>query len=162
MHERFEKKIEAGLKKIAESCQKREQKAGEVERLLRRLFGSNTRAVGLFAASVAQRADGSVDFRWSKQEAWRRWEQIREGCYLLRSHVTDWSPEDVRRASIQLTDAEAAFRVHKPDLQLRPVWHQKRDRVEAHILVCFLSYVLWKTLARMCRQAGVAVEPEGK
>jgi hypothetical protein len=32
-------------------------------------------------------------------------------------------------------------------------------RVEAHILVCFLAYVLWKTLAGMCRQAGLGGEP---
>jgi len=29
----------------------------------------------------------------------------------------------------------------------------------AHILVCFLAYVLWKTLAQMCRQAGLGREP---
>ena len=60
---------------------------------------------------------------------------------------------------MQLTEAEAAFRIHKSDLQLRPVWHQKQERVEAHILVCFLAYVLWKTLAQMCRQAGLGDEP---
>src|SRR5215469_7629618 len=38
--------------------------------------------------------------------------------------------------------------------QIRPVWHHREDRVGAHILVCFLAYVLWKTLAASCRQAG--------
>ena len=69
-----------------------------------------------------------------------------EGCYLLRSNVTDWSDEDLWKAYIQLTEAEAAFRIHKSDLVLRPIWHQKEERVLAHILVCFLAYVLWKTL----------------
>ncbi len=58
-----------------------------------------------------------------------------------------------------MTEAEAAFRVHKSDLAIRPVWHQKEHRVRAHILVCFLSYVLWKTLAASCRQAGLGDEP---
>jgi hypothetical protein len=43
-------------------------------------------------------------------------------------------------------------------LQLRPVWHQKPERVQAHILVCFLAYVLWKTLEAQCRQAGLGDE----
>jgi hypothetical protein len=60
---------------------------------------------------------------------------------------------------MQLTEAEAAFRIHKTDLSLRPIWHQKEERVLAHILVCFLAYVLWKTLAQLCRQAGLGDEP---
>jgi hypothetical protein len=47
----------------------------------------------------------------------------------------------------------------KSDLQLRPVWHQKQERVAAHILVCFLAYVLWKTLGQMCVQGGLGQEP---
>ena len=60
---------------------------------------------------------------------------------------------------MQLTEAEAAFRIHKSDLHIRPIWHQRQDRVLAHILVCFLAYVLWKTLAQCCRQAGLGDEP---
>ena len=60
---------------------------------------------------------------------------------------------------MQLTDAEAAFRTHKHDLALRPVWHQKADRVRAHILVCFLAYVLWKTLEQWQRRAGLGNTP---
>lgn len=81
------------------------------------------------------------------------------GCYLLRTNVLDWSDEELWKTYMQLTEAEAAFRIHKTDLSLRPIWHQKEDRVLAHILVCFLSYVLWKTLGQMCRQAGLGDEP---
>jgi hypothetical protein len=84
---------------------------------------------------------------------------LSEGCYLLRSNVTDRSAEDLWRANIQLTEAEAAFRIHKSDLDLRPVWHQKQERVEAPILVCFWAYVLWNTLAQTCRTAGLGDEP---
>ena len=82
-----------------------------------------------------------------------------EGCYILRSNVTDWSGQDLWQAYIQLTEAEAAFRIQKSDLCIRPIWHQKTERVEAHILVCFLAYVVWKTLAGMCSQAGLGDEP---
>ena len=78
---------------------------------------------------------------------------------MLRSDVTDWSAEELWRAYMQLTEAEAAFRIQKTDLQLRPIWHQKQGRVEARILVCFLAYVLWKTLAQLCQRAGLGNEP---
>jgi len=81
-------------------------------------------------------------------DRWREWARLSEGCYVLRSNVTDWNSEELWRAYMQLTEAEAAFRIHKTDLQLRPIWHQRQERVEAHILVCFLAYVLWKTLAQ--------------
>ena len=54
-----------------------------------------------------------------------------------------------------MTEAEAAFRIQKNDLRIRPIWHQKEDRVLAHILVCFLGCVLWKTLAQFCERAGL-------
>lgn len=63
------------------------------------------------------------------------------------------------RAYIQLTEAEAAFRIQKSDLKIRPIWHQKKERVQAHILVCFLAYVLWKMLGQMCKRAGLGSEP---
>ena len=159
MHERFEQRIEEGLQKIQTSCQKRKQKPVTVATRVGRLLGRNTRAAALFDVQVEEDASGLARLRWSKVEAWREWTRLSEGCYVLRSNVTDWSPEDLWRAYIQLTEAEAAFRIHKSDLAIRPVWHQKEPRVQAHILVCFLTYVLWKTLAATCRQAGLGDEP---
>jgi len=47
---------------------------------------------------------------------------------MSRSNVRDWIPEELWRAYIQLTEAEAAFRIQKSDLQILPVWHQRADR----------------------------------
>ena len=159
MHERFEKRIEEGLVKITASCSKRRQKAGAVERRVGRLLERNTRAARLFNVQVQVDAQGFTQLRWTKVESWREWARRSEGCYLLRSNVTAWTPEELWRAYVQLTEAEAAFRVHKSDLQIRPVWHHREHRVGAHILVCFLAYVLWKTLAASCSQAGLGDEP---
>jgi hypothetical protein len=60
---------------------------------------------------------------------------------------------------IQLTEAEWAFRIAKDELQIRPLWHPKEDRGQAHILVCFLAYVLGKTLAGWIRNAGLGDAP---
>jgi transposase len=159
MQERFEKRIEAGLRKIAESCRQRKQKPTAVATRVGRLLGRNTRAAALFEVRVEQDAAGLAQLRWSRSEAWQERARLSAGCYVLRSNVPDWTPEELWCAYIQLTEAEAAFRIQKSDLQIRPIWHQRQDRVEAHILVCFLAYVLWKTLAALCRQAGLGGEP---
>ena len=158
IHERFERRIEEGLEKIAASCRKRKQSPIVIAERVGKLMGQNTRAAGLFNVQIKDE-EGAARIEWSKKETWREWARLSEGCYMLRSNVTDWEPEDLWLAYIQLTEAEAAFRIQKSDLQIRPVWHQREDRVKAHILVCFLAYVLWKALAQMCQQAGLGNEP---
>jgi len=159
MHARFEKRIEEGLARIAASCAKRAHKLGEIERRVGRLLGQNTRAAGLFNIQISAAANGAAQITWKKVETWRAWAELSEGSYVLRSNVSGWSDEDLWRAYIQLTDAETAFRIQKSDLSLRPVWHQKEDRVLAHILVCFLAFVLWKLLGQLCQRAGLGNEP---
>ena len=159
IHARFEKRIEEGLRKLESASRKRKQDALLVARRVGRLLGANTRAAGLFQVEVEADSQGAARLRWSKSEQWRDWARLSQGCYLLRSNVIDWSPEELWRAYIQLTEAEDAFHIHKSDLQIRPVWHQKPERVQAHILVCFLAYVLWKTLEAQCRHAGLGDEP---
>lgn len=159
MHERFTQRIRDGLSKIAAACARKPQNPLTIAQRVGRLMGQNTRAAGLFIPEIQTRPDGGATLTWREIQAWRTWAQLSEGCYALRTNVSDWSAEELWRTYIQLTDAEAAFRIQKSDLRLRPVWHQKEDRVLAHILVCFLTYVLWKTLAQRCRQAGLGDEP---
>lgn len=159
MHERFERRIEEGLQKIEAACRKRKVSPLAVAQRVGRLLGQNPRATALFQVEVRESAPGVAELRWNKSAKWRDWARCSEGCYLLRSNVTEWSPEELWRAYTQLTEAEAAFRIQKSDLQLRPVWHQKEERVQAHLLVCFLAYVLWKTLGQLCRRAGLGHEP---
>jgi transposase len=159
IHDRFERRIEEGLTRIQAGCRRRQGSPTQVAQRVGRLLGENSRAAKLFEVTIEADANGWGQLQWRKLESWREWARISEGCYLLRSNVTDWSGEDLWRAYIQLTEAEAAFRVQKSDLQLRPVWHQKEKRVQAHILVSFLAYVLWKTLAQMCRHAGLGDDP---
>ena len=159
IHERFEKRIEEGLSKIEASCLKRKYKLVTIAKRVGRLLGQNTRAAGLFKTDVFQDQDGRTRLTWEKVETWRHWAGLSEGCYLLRSNVNDWTGKQLWQAYMQLTEAEAAFRIHKSDLRIRPIWHQKQERVEAHILVCFLAYVLWKTLGQLCRRSGLGDEP---
>lgn len=156
---RFELKIEQRLKSMATRCEKQNRQPLTVAREVGRLLGQNTRAAKLFEVTVEATEKGHAKMTWKKIEGRRNWATLSAGCYLLRTNVTDWSDEELWKAYIQLTEAEAAFRIHKSDLSLRPIWHQKEDRVLAHILVCFLSYVLWKMLGQLCQAAGLGNEP---
>src|SRR6266404_2306033 len=163
MHERFARRIEDGLTRLAERVwrARRPLEVRRLERQLGRLLERNQRAAGRyvidFVPDPTQPAGVRLD--WSARPEWDDWAHWSEGCYVLRTNVTDWSAEDLWRKYIQLTDVEAAFRIQKSELGIRPVWHQRADRVQAHILVCFLAYVLWKTLEQWQRRAGLGQSP---
>jgi transposase len=156
---RFEEKIEQRLQAMATRCQKQCRDVQKVEREVGRMLGQNTRAARLFEVRVEQRPDGGAQLTWKKIAGLRDWATLSAGCYLLRTNVLDWTDEELWKTYMQLTEAEAAFRIQKSDLSIRPIWHQTEERVLAHILVCFLGYVLWKTLGQLCRQAGLGDEP---
>jgi transposase len=155
MRERFEQRIEKGLGTIAQGCERHRCDLGVVERRIGRLLGKNTRAARLFSVQVSRDPSGRVVVTWSRKASALESAKRREGCYLLRSNVADWTAEDLWKAYMQLTEAEAAFRIQKDELRLRPVWHQTAERVQAHILVCFPAYVLRKTLEGWSHRAGL-------
>jgi hypothetical protein len=163
MHERFTRRIDDGLARLGRRLQRarRALDARRLERQLGRLLALNTRAAGRYLIELVPDATvpAGVRLEWSTRPEWDDWARWSEGCYVLRTNITDWRPEDLWRTYIQLTQAEAAFRIHKSDLSLRPIWHQKEDRVKAHILVCFLAYVLWKTLEQWQHRAGLGHSP---
>jgi len=156
---RSEEKIEQRLEKMQARCEKQKRDPMKVEREIGRLLGQNTRASRLFEVTVTKTDEGFAQLKWQKAKESRDWATLSAGCYLLRTNVTDWTDEELWKAYIQLTEAEAAFCIHKSDLKIRPIWHQKEDRVLAHIFVCFLAYVVWKTLGQLCAKAGLGNEP---
>ena len=159
--ERFKRNIEEGLAKIQQACEKGRVKDIHVaERRIGRLLQRNTRAARVFDISVRKESEtGKIIVSWRHRKEIEDWIILSNGCYLLRSNITDWTAKDLWTAYIHLTDAEEAFRIHKNDLHLRPIWHYTEKRVQAHIFVCFLAFVLWKCLAQLCKQAGLGNEP---
>lgn len=152
-------KIIERLESMKARCEKQNRSPLIVSREIGRLLGQNTRASHLFEINVLMKDKKFALIEWKKIKPKTDWHELSDGCYLLRTNVTDWSDEDLWKAYIQLTEAEDAFRIQKSDLSIRPVWHQKEERVRAHIFVCFLSYVLWKTLGQLCKKAGLGDEP---
>lgn len=163
MHERFAARIETALQKLARRIDhaKKPLPRAPIERQLGRLLQRNSRAAGRYQIELSADATrpAGVRLQYAVCTDWERAAAITEGCYILRTNVGGWTAEQIWQTYIQLTQAEAAFRIHKSELGIRPIWHHKERRVRSHILVCFLAYVLWKTLEQWQAQAGLGNSP---
>jgi transposase len=163
MHQRFAERIEQGLKRLTHRIEHSTKPLSRsaLERQIGRLLGANGHAAGRYQIELEDDPSCAAGFKLkvSVNAQWEARAALAEGCYVLRTNLTDWEPQALWQTYIQLTQAEAAFRIHKSELSMRPIWHQKPDRVEAHILVCFLAYVLWKTLEQWQARAGLGHSP---
>ena len=163
MHSRFACRIEEGLDSLARRIakSKRALDRGVLERQIGRLLQKNSRAASRYSISITE--DKAVPARlrltWSARSEWDDWAAVSEGTYILRSNIHDWSDEELWKTYVQLSEAEAAFRIQKSDLCMRPIWHHKEERIKAHILVCFLAYAMWKTLQQWQSRAGLGDAP---
>jgi transposase len=83
----------------------------------------------------------------------------REGRYLLRTNMTAEDPALIWRCYMQLCHVEEAFRTLRGDLGLRPIFHHKPERIEAHLFVSFLAYCLMTTLRQMLKGSGSGLTP---
>jgi transposase len=163
IHERFSKRIEEGLHSLGRRIEKSQipLDRGQLERQIGRLLERNSRASARYSISLTddQALPARVKLKWSPRPDWDDWANLTEGTYILRSNIHDWTDEQLWKTYIQLSEAEAAFRIQKSDLCLRPIWHHKQGRIQAHILICFLAYVLWKTLQQWQSRAGLGHSP---
>lgn len=83
----------------------------------------------------------------------------REGRYLLRTNLVGRDPAQMWEFYTQLVQVEEAFKILKGDLLVRPIFHQKEERIEAHIFVAFLAYALQVTLRRRLRDLAPGLTP---
>jgi transposase len=130
--------------------------AGAVERRIGRWLGRYPAAEKLLDVQVERNGQGHAAGLEIVQRGERSaWAEHAHGAYLLRTNCSESDPVKLWRWYIQLQQAEAAFRTSKNDLALRPLYHQKTERVDAHILVCFLALALWRTLEMWMRSKGL-------
>jgi transposase len=163
MHERFCQRIEAGLERMARRLAKSKQRLnpGVLERQVGRLLERHARAAARYSIAIEddRNHDSGLRLAWTAHPEWDQWAHLSEGTYILRSNVHQWTDEELWNTYTQLTEAEAAFRIHQSELAIRPVWHQKAERIKAHILVGFLGSALWKTLQQWQSRAGLGDSP---
>jgi transposase len=162
MHAKFSSRIEAALQRLAARIARSREPLNQavIQRQIGRILQRNQRAAARFAITLEP--DGcaaGLRLAVAYNPAFDEWAAVSEGSYLLRSNIADWEEQQLWKAYIQLTQAEAAFRIQKDELSVRPIWHQREDRVQAHILVCFLAFVLWKTVEMWQQRAGLGNSP---
>ena len=123
--------------------------------LLMKLGGARAKAPAAWRLIDVEVAPRGASFSYALNRSKLRRVRQREGRYLLRSNLGDRQPAELWQFYIQLTEIEAAFKNLKHDLQLRPIFHQLEQRIEAHIFVAFIAYCLHVTLrARLRTLAG--------
>lgn len=162
IHDKFSHRIEAALARLEAriAAAKRRLDPNQVNRQIGRILEQNQRAAARFEVRLQDTAcPAGFLLKVEIKPSFDEWAELSEGAYLLRSNIADWSDQRLWKAYIQLTQAEAAFRIQKDQLCLRPIWHQRADRVQAHILVCFLAFVLWKTLELWLQRVGLGNSP---
>jgi transposase len=162
MHDKFSRRIEEALERLAARIARSKKRLDPtpVNRQIGRILQQNQRAAARFAIALGpDTCPAGFRLQVAYNAAFDDWAALSEGAYLLRSNITDWSDQQLWKAYIQLTQAEAAFRIQKDQLKVRPIWHQREDRVQAHILVCFLAFVLWKGLEMWQQRAGLGNSP---
>jgi hypothetical protein len=127
--------MEAGLAKMAASMAtgklRDRQKA---ERRIGRLQERNSRAASLFTITITETKENKLEMAVHKNED--RYRQLLEngGYYLLRTNWTEADPKTIWNTYIQLTEVEDAFRTTKHDLGMRPIYHQKKERIRLLVI----------------------------
>jgi len=141
------KRLEVGLKKLSNSVLKgRLKNESSIHIRLGKLFGRYPAAARFYKAELKKDNAGKLKFNWSILKDRLKWKEITEGTYLIRANIDGLELPHLWEIYMQLTEAEAAFRAIKSELSIRPIWHHKEERVQAHIMVAFLGYALWVTL----------------
>jgi len=162
MHDKFSGRIELALASLEARIAgaRKPVDAAKTNRQIGRILQRNQRAAARFMVRL-EAVDWPAGFRLvvDRNPAFDDWADLTEGAYLLRTNIADWSDAQLWKSYIQLTQAEAAFRIQKDQLRVRPIWHHHADRVEAHILVCFLAFVLWKSLEMWQQRSGLGNSP---
>jgi Transposase DDE domain len=129
------------------------------EELLMKLGAARGQARAAWRLIDIEVAPHSATFSFALNRKKLRQVRRREGRYLLRTNLCGREPAQLWQFYIQLVEVEAAFKTMKDDLQLRPIYHQLEERIEAHIFVAFLAYCLHVTLRARLKPLAPGLTP---
>lgn len=160
---RFVTLLESQLLKLAEQAQTgKARDRQKVDRRIGRLLERHRRAASLFRVEVTESGasnEARLSIKITKNEDRYQWAMESGGGYILRTNWAETDPKTLWNTYIQLTEVEDAFRTEKCDLGMRPIFHHKEDRTQAHILVCFLALAMWRTLQQWMKASGLGDAP---
>jgi transposase len=152
IRKRFSTRMELALQRLQKTIAAgRLKDRNKMERRLGKIQARHSQVNDLFEVALRDTPEG-VRLFWEIKKERKTWRDLREGAYMLRTNLTAGSAEEFWSKYMQLTEAEACFRVLKSELSIRPLFHQKEPRVKAHVMVAFLGYALWVTLKHLLKQ----------
>jgi len=155
---RFAERMETALTKLKDGLGKKGtiKKASKIQERIGRIKQKNTRVSSHYTIDVIvdEETQNVMDIQWTRNEKAEK-EDTEAGYYCLRSSVVDWSEEKLWRTYTMLNEVEACFRCMKSELGLRPVYHQKTERVTAHLFITLIAYHLVHTIRYQLKQKGI-------
>src|SRR5437588_9201099 len=139
---RFSARMEDALKRLAKTIETgRLKDRNKMERRLGRIQASHPQVSDLYEIALRDTAQG-IRLHWSIKADRKVWRGLREGAYMLRTNLQAGTAEELWSRYMQLTEAEASFRLLKSELSIRPLFHQLEAVVKALVVVGFLGYAL--------------------
>ena len=151
IRKRFSTRMELALQRLQKTIAAgRLKDRNKMERRLGKIQARHSQVNDLLEVALRDTREG-VRLFWEIKKERKTWRDLREGAYMLRTNLTAGSAEEFWSKYMQLTEAEACFRVLKSELSIRPLFHQKEPRVKAHVMVAFLGYALWVTLKHLLK-----------
>jgi len=155
---RFHVRLEEALDKLNAGLDKKGTLKNYAKILERigRLREKNSRVASGYRIEVIadDEKNNATGIEWQRQPQSEQKDQ-HGGVYCLRTNIKNWSEEQLWTTYMMLTGIEATFRSLKTDLGLRPVYHQKEDRVTGHLFITLLAYHLVHTLRYQLKQQGI-------
>ena len=160
MLERQVNRLDSEMQKIkAGVLAGRLKDVSRIERRIGRWMGRYPKAESLIDVELSKDGKRPVDLKITRRMEKAGWAEKASGCYLLRTNLSEDDPKILWKMYMQLNQAEKAFRMSKSDLGMRPIFHQREHRVQAHIFVCFLALAMYKSLELWMVSKGLGNSP---
>ncbi len=115
----------------------------------------NRRVSHLYEITVAEKEGKAIQLYWEKKKPSQPKEDKKKGIYFIRTNLKTDSASDLWEIYNTIREVESTFRCLKTDLNIRPVHHQKDERIQAHIYLTVLAYQIVNTIRHQTRQAGI-------
>jgi transposase len=152
--ERFEEE----LKKLADGLTRPRttKDSGKLHERIGRIKERYARAAQHYAIEITLDEDGKAATGITWVKAPKPGTALTDpGVYCLRTTLTKPSDAELWKTYSMLTNLEAVFRSLKTDLGLRPVFHQTENRVDAHLFLSLLAYILVHTIRTQLKASGI-------
>ncbi len=152
LSQRFEDELQAmtdGLQKQGTT-----KKTDKVWERIGRCKERNKRASGKYIVEVEEQDGKAMKIKWTKKEIKEKSDR-KHGIYFIRTNIENPTEQMLWDTYNIVREVEASFKCLKSDLQIRPVHHQKDDRIESHIYLTILSYQIVNSIKYMLKQKNI-------